>query len=176
MAEQAQGYELQWDSPIQSDSEFLLLPDGEYDFQVLKLERARHTPGENGKLPPCNKAVLQIQITAPDGRGTQVRHTLFLHSSTEGLLCAFFAAIGQRKHNERLVMNWNKVPGARGRCKVTTRTWIGRNDEEMQSNEIARFLYPDDDRAAATTTQAAASRAPLGTTGRTAATFEPGRF
>lgn len=161
MAGQVQGYELQWDSPIQADSEFTLLPDGEYDFEVIKFERARHTPSAEGKLPPCNKAVVQIQINTPDGRSTQVTHNFFLHSSTEGILCSFFASIGQRKHGERLIMNWGKVPGARGRCKVGTRTWVGRDGGEMKSNQIIRFLYPDDDQ------QPAAPAAPK---------YEAGRF
>jgi len=158
MAEQVQGYELPWDGPIEHDSEFTLLPDGEYDFEVINFERARHTPGPEGKLPPCNKAVLQIRITSPDGRRAQLTHNFFLHSSTEGILCAFFASIGQRKHGERLVMNWGKVPGACGRCKLGTRTWTSqRTGKEMKSNEIKRFLYPED-------------------TAQSAPTFEAGRF
>ena len=160
MADQAQGYELPWDGPIEHDSEFTLLPDGEYDFEVISFDRQRHNGSD--KLPPCNKAALQIRVTAPDGQRTQLTHNFFLHSSTEGFLCAFFASIEQRKHGERLVMNWGRVPGARGRCKVGTRTWISqRTGEEMKSNEIKRFLYPED----------MARSAPAG-----APTFEAGRF
>ena len=156
---QTQGYSYQWEDTIQNDSEFTVLPEGEYGFEVVKFERGRHTPGPEGKLPPCNKAVLTIKATAPDGRSAQIIHNLYLHSSVEGLLCAFFIAIGQRKHGEKLTMNWNKVTGARGRCRIIIDTWKGtKNDREMQSNKITRFLPPAESPEAA------------------APAFEPGRF
>lgn len=157
MAEIQNGYELNWDGPIEKDSEFVLLPEGEYDFEVLSFERARHAGSE--KLPPCPKAVLSIRITSPEGQSTTLNHNLFLHSTTEGMLCAFFVAIGQRKHGEKVNMNWNAVVGGKGRCKLGLRKWKGRDDQEMQSNQITRFLEP---------TEAPAQQKPAG--------YQPGRF
>lgn len=102
--------EFGWDDTIENDSpEFVVLPAGEYEFQVVKFERGRHTPkvdkdgNQTGKLPACNKAIVSIQVTAPEGTVT-IEHNFFLHSRTEGLLCAFFTCIGQRKHGEPLRM------------------------------------------------------------------------
>jgi len=142
------GYELDWDSPIEKDMpDFLVLPEGEYGFTVASFERGRYSPKEGAKLPPCNMAVLQIRLDAPEGVSPdsipQIKHTLFLHSRTEGLLCAFFTAIGQRQHGERLNMNWNTVTGARGRCKVGIRKWKSdKTGEDVQANEIKQFLEP----------------------------------
>lgn len=155
MADMNTGYELSWDGPIEKDNEFTLLQEGEYDFEVLSFERARHAGSE--KLPPCPKAVLTIKLTSQEGQSNIIQHNLFLHSTTEGMLCAFFTAIGQRKHGERVNMNWNAVPGSRGRCKVGIRKWTGKDGQEMQSNQITRFLEP-----------AAAPAQPGG--------FQPGRF
>ena len=130
-----------WNDTIENDSSFVLLPAGDYDFTVTKFERARHQPGPNSKLPPCNKAVLTLEVTDGQQR-TSVTHNLFLHSRCEGMLCEFFTAIGQRKHGEPLRMDWSKVLGARGRCKVGVRDWIGRDGQTMQSNEIKRFYEP----------------------------------
>ena len=52
-----------------------------------------------------------------------MEHNLFLHSKCEGLICAFFKAIGARKSGERLKMEWNKIAGATGRCQVGIRKW-----------------------------------------------------
>ena len=52
-----------WNDTIENDSSFVLLPAGDYDFTVTKFERARHQPGPNSKLPPCNKAVLTLEVT-----------------------------------------------------------------------------------------------------------------
>ena len=43
-----EGYELNWDSAIEKDSpEYILLPEGDYDFTVTKFERGRHNGSEN---------------------------------------------------------------------------------------------------------------------------------
>ena len=45
---------LGWDDEItDSRPDFILLPDGEYDFTVLNYERAWYPGG--AKLPPCPK-------------------------------------------------------------------------------------------------------------------------
>ena len=149
MAEEL-GRELSWDSEIQQDSaEFVVLPPGDYDFVVTEFERGRH-PGSE-KLGPCSKAVVHIKVTGPQGQ-TIIKHQLFLHTKTEGLLCQFFAGIGQRKRGEKLAMNWNVV-GATGRCKVGIRTWTSNQGNEMSSNQIEKFYEPE-----------------------AKATFQPGRF
>lgn len=132
-----QGYELSWDGTIENDSpEFVVLPEGDYDFEVIEFERGRHNGSE--KLPPCPKAIVHIKITGKEGTSI-IRHNLFLHSITEGMLCQFFAGIGQRKKGEKITMNWNAVVGSKGRAKVGLKTW--RNDEgkEMTFNEIKKF-------------------------------------
>lgn len=134
-------FELDWDSTIEHDSEFQLLPEGDYNFEVRSFERGRHNGSD--KLPPCNKAVLQIRLTSDDGKqASTITHNLFLHSTTEGMLCAFFTAIGARKSGERIKMDWNKVIGAKGRCKVGVHRWKGRDGQDMQSNQITRFYEP----------------------------------
>lgn len=136
------GRELSWDEIIENESpEYVLLPEGDYDFEVVDFERARHAGSE--KLPPCNKAILHIRIESEAGTAV-IRHNLFLHSSTEGMICAFFTAIGQRRRGERYAMNWNAVRGARGRAKIGIRTWKNDRGEEMKSNEIRRFYDPEE--------------------------------
>ena len=54
--------ELGWDDEIEKDGpEFVLLPEGDYSFEVVGFERARHNGSE--KLPACNKAQQQLNIT-----------------------------------------------------------------------------------------------------------------
>lgn len=137
MNENNAGYELGWDSTIQNDNpEFVLLPEGDYDFVVTEFERARH-PGSE-KLPPCNKAIIHIRIEGKEGV-SNIKHNLFLHSTTEGMLCAFFTGIGQRKRGEPLQMNWNAVVGSRGRAKVGIREYDGK-----KFNEIKKFYEPEE--------------------------------
>lgn len=133
--------EFGWEDTIQQESaDFVLLPEGLYNFVVKGFERGRHMPNPQnpGKLPACNKATVSIEIEAAEG-STVLKHNLFLHSSTEGMLSAFFGAIGQKKKGEPLKMNWQTIVGARGVCKVGIRTYNGN-----QYNEVKAMLYPED--------------------------------
>ncbi len=137
--------ELDWNDTIKNeDRPFVILPEGNYPFRVISIEKARHTPGPQGKLPPCNKAVLTVRLTAPDGATADVRHNLFLHSSQEWKLCEFFTAIGARRKGEPLRMNWNAVPGASGQCHVQRRAFTRRDGTTGESNEISRFYPPEE--------------------------------
>lgn len=132
--------EFGWDDTIQEDAkEFITLQPGDYVFTVTDFERARHTPNpqKTGKLPACNKAVISLEIETDEGVAS-LKHNLFLHSSTEGILSAFFGAIGQKKHGEPLKMNWNTVVGATGVCSVKNRTY---NDNVY--NEVKSMIYAD---------------------------------
>lgn len=142
MSEYIEEHELSWDSAIEKDApEFILLPEGDYDFTVTKFERGRHNG--SAKLPPCNKAVIYLSIETPEGN-TVIQHQLFLHTKTEGMLSAFFTAIGQKKKGEKITMNWNAVVGAKGRCKVYIDSWMGNNGEERKSNKIRKFYEPEE--------------------------------
>lgn len=142
MSETANAYELGWDDEIEKEgSDFTVLPVGDYDFEILDFERGRH-PGSD-KLPPCNKAIVSIRIEGEEGVSI-IKHNLFLHSITEGMLCSFFTAIGQRQKGEKVKMNWSAVPGAKGRCRVGIKTLPPRNGNEtgLTVNEIKKFYEP----------------------------------
>ena len=134
--------ELSWDDEIEKDSEFILLPEGDYTFTVTQFERARFDGSE--KLTPCPMAIVHLAIDNEQGNVT-VQHRLMLHSKLEGMLSAFFSSIGLKKKGEKLKMDWTKVPGSSGRCKLGIRNWTNANGEPMQSNEVKRF-YPKEEK------------------------------
>lgn len=140
------GRELGWDDTIEKETDFITLPEGDYDFTVESFDRARHDG--SGKLPPCNKAVLKIRIDAPEGTVT-LTHNLFLHTNVEGLLSAFFASIGQKKKGQQLRMNWSTVPGSTGRLRLGIYKYE-KNGEQRTINEVKKF-YPKENNAPAFT-------------------------
>ncbi|MCM1544872.1 MAG: DUF669 domain-containing protein [Ruminococcus sp.] len=126
---------LEWDDEIENESSYTIVPEGIYDFEVTKFERGTHNGSE--KLPPCKKAILTIRVT--NGKeSTTIVHTLFLHSKCESMLSAFFLAIGEKKHGEKVRMNWSAVTGAKGKCKVYIDNYKGE-----QYNKIKSFLAPE---------------------------------
>ncbi len=159
--------ELGWDDEISYESEFVLIPAGDYNFTVTGFERARYAGGQ--KLPPCNQAIVTCRIDMPDGTTQNIKHNLFLHSKCEGMLSEFFVGLGLKRKGEPLKMNWNAVTGAKGRCKVGIHTWKNsKTGEDMQSNEIKKFYEPSEPTLATTVTTPATS-APGGV-------YTPGQF
>ena len=131
--------ELDWDEGIElTQGGFEVLPEGEYEFTVVKFERQRHAGSD--KLPSCPKAVLTLDMKGAEGRG-QVTHNLFLHTKTQGLLSAFFVSIGQGNVGDTIKLDWGKVPGATGRAKVTIRKFTKKDGSEGESND-GTFLPP----------------------------------
>lgn len=141
--------ELGWDDEISRESDFTIIPEGDYDFTVTGFERGRYDGSD--KLPPCNMAIVTLAVTLSDGTPATLKHRLFLHTRCEGLLSAFFTGIGLKRRGEPLRMNWNAVPGAHGRCKITVRSWKGKNGEDMQSNDIKKFYDPFENSSAPAT-------------------------
>lgn len=103
---------MDWDDAIENDGrEFIILPEGDYNFTVTGFERGRF-PG-SAKMSACNKAALTLQVQTDNG--VAIIHTdLILNRLLEWKISAFFRCIGQKKHCERLVMDWNRVTGSRG--------------------------------------------------------------
>ena len=128
---------MNWDDTIESDGqEFVVLPEGDYTFTVTNFERGRF-PG-SAKIPPCNKATLTISIDNDKGAAT-ARFDLILYRTLEWKIASFFRCIGQKKHGEKVIMDWNKVQGARGRAHIRPRSYTTRDGEERQVNDVVRF-------------------------------------
>ena len=136
MADMNDGRPLGWDDSVEKDAEFILLPEGDYDFMVNTFERGYHNGSD--KMPPCNKATVHIQIVDPSsGQTVTIMHNLFLHSKTEWTLSAFFIALGLKKKGEKIAMPWNAIPGRRGRCQIKHQEHKGKT-----YNNIAKFYDP----------------------------------
>lgn len=127
--------ELGWGDTISKDSEFITLQPGEYDFVVEKFERGRFDG--NDKMPACNKAILSLRITSPTGVPVTVVHNLLLHTRTEWAISEFFRSIGQKVKGGQVSMNWQLVPGSKGRCKIYNDEYKGNT-----YNKVKNFLDP----------------------------------
>lgn len=134
----------EWDESVDNPSEggaFALLEPGVYDFMIAKWERAKHNGSAN--LPPCNKAVVYVQINDNDtGARVEIKNNLFLHRKCDGLSSQFFKACGLRRSGDPL--DWsklNEVVGCTGHVEIGVREGTGQYAGK-QYNEIKRFLDP----------------------------------
>ena len=115
MAEEIKGKAMDWEDTLGAEDDgrgFILLPAGEYPFQVTKFERARFNG--SAKMRACPQAKLTIEVGDAE-QETTIVHNLFLVDTQKWKLCEFFRAIGMRKHGEAVQMDWSKVPGAIGK-------------------------------------------------------------
>ena len=143
---QNQNMEMGWDDTITEDGQqFQVLPEGDYDFIVSSFERARHSGSE--KIPPCNKAVLNLMINTQEG-SVVVKTDLLLYRSLEWRISSFFRSIGQKKHGERLQMDWSKVNGASGRVHLKVREYVDKWNTTRKKNEVGYFIDPEDSTSA----------------------------
>ncbi|GAF41150.1 hypothetical protein FC83_GL000936 [Agrilactobacillus composti DSM 18527 = JCM 14202] len=161
-----QEHELGWDDTIENDGGFTLIPEGDYPFTVTSMERGRYTPGPNSKLPACNMAKLDLTVQTPAGEKAVIKHNLYLHTQTEGLLSQFFIGIGQKKKGEPLRMNWTKVAGATGIAHIIVNEYTNNQGKERTNNQVDYFV----DRREINTTAPASTPAP---TPAPAATQQP---
>ena len=134
---------MNWDDAIETDGqEYILLPEGEYNFKVTNFERGRFVG--SAKIPQCNKATITIQIEAKEGT-TSVKFDLILYRTLEWRISAFFRCIGQKKHGEKLTMDWGKVVGSKGRAYIKQRSYTNQNGEEKFINDVDRFIDYNED-------------------------------
>lgn len=137
MSTESTGRELNWDDTIQNDGQdFEPVPAGDYDVTIEKFDRSR-SKGE-GKLPPCNMAVVYFTVHDRD-REVTVRENYILHSSMEWKLSELFCGVGLKKKGEELRMNWQMLPGKKARAKIGLKPGI--KDPTKQFNYIDK-LYP----------------------------------
>ena len=136
-----QNMELGWDDTIQEDGQdFVTLEESDYNFVVTNFERGRFPGGP--KVPACNKATITIQINSEAGLAS-IKFDLLLYRSVEWRISAFFRCIGQKKHGEKLTMNWNTVIGSKGRAHIIQRSYTNNYGEEKTVNDVGRFIDYD---------------------------------
>ena len=136
--EQTMGKELGWDDSIEKESNFILLPEGTYDYTVKTVERGRF-PGSD-KMCACNMATVTLTVSDPaSGEEVDIRDNLYLNSKAEWKLSQFFLSIGQKKHGEPLRMNWNAVPGSKGRCEISVNRY-SKDGQDRENNRVKTYL------------------------------------
>ena len=129
---------LDWNAEIRQDDRYTLLPEGDYVFRVVDVDR--ETFIGSAKLPPCIQVNLTMQVETPDGP-VRIRENLKLCTQMEWLLCSFFRSIGLKEKGKAVVMDWNRVPGARGRFHSKPGTITTSEGKPYDKNFITYLDY-----------------------------------
>ena len=141
MADNRNDIPMGWDDEIENDGEgFRVLPEGEYEFTVEDFTRARYDGEATQK--PCPMAELKLRVHNRKDSGI-VTDSLILNRKFEWKMCAFFTAVGARKHGETLRPNWNAVKGAKGRCKITVAKHTSKKTGKEYDVNNVTYLEPE---------------------------------
>lgn len=131
------GHVIGWDDEIVNDgAEYIYLEEGDYDFTVESFSRG--TFKGSAKIPQCPKLELKLKVNAPEGVAT-VNYDIIMWSTMEWKYSEFLRAIGMKKHGEKARINWNALPGSKGRARFYTRTWQKQDGSQGKSNDVRRM-------------------------------------
>lgn len=131
---------MDWGDAIENDDQFQLVPEGDFNFRVLSFERGRF-PGSQ-KVEACNKATLTLEVETPDGPVTMITD-LLLNRRLEWKLSEFFRSIGMKKKGQKVLMDWNRVIGAKGRAHFKPRKYKANDGSDREASNVEHFLDYD---------------------------------
>lgn len=134
--------ELGWEDEIDQGSEFSLIPEGDYNFEVTMFRRGQRYEG-GGKIPPCNRAVVEIKVF-DENNETTLEHDFLMHSKMQFLLHEFFSSLGFPKRDDGSIkMDWDAAIGKKGKCRVVLNKYTNKKGEEREINKISQFYDPE---------------------------------
>lgn len=137
------GYALDWDSTGEvQNSQFELLPEGEYDYEVVNLKHERYGGGD--KMAACPVAALQLKCRGEKGTGIAFVR-LYLNSKVLWRITSFFKSCGlipvETAEGTKFPMTlFEDAVGCSGRCKVRI-TKSESKGKTYENNEVD-FLMP----------------------------------
>ncbi len=137
-----------WDDEILNDGEYsseenVVLPEGNYDFEVIKTEQAWFDGSQ--KIPACNMAKVFLRVDGGELGKALCVENIYLLERLEWKASAFLRSIGLKKHGEPIA--WRQLvhcDGERGRCHVYVDEFTGRDGETKQSNKVKNFFDKDE--------------------------------
>ena len=133
-----------WDDEV-NESEFEILPDGDYIFKVTAFERAYFEPKKaDSKIGACQQANVEFTIewvnAAGVPRSNKLVYKLKLWRTLDFLIYQFFESIGLRKKGDgSCKMPWNEIIGKTGICAIGHHSDNNGNDY----NDIIKCYTPD---------------------------------
>ena len=141
---------IDWDDEITDDGEYsgeesVILPEGNYPFEVIKTEQSWFDG--SSKIPPCNMAKVFLRVDGGELGKALCVEQIFLLEKLEWKASAFLRSIGLKKHGEPTP--WRKLlhcDGERGRCRVYVDEFTGKGGETRQSNKVKSFYDKDESR------------------------------
>lgn len=142
---------MDWDDVIKDDGEYsgeetVVLPEGNYPFEVIKTEKSWYDG--SSKIPACNMAKVYLRVDGGELGKTLCVENIYLLDRLEWKAAAFLRSVGMKKHGEPT--QWRKLvqcDGESGRCHVYVDEYTGRDGQTKQSNKVKNFFDKEEEKA-----------------------------
>lgn len=118
---------------ISEESSFETLPEGTYNFEVVKFERT-YTKEKGYKM-----AEITLKLTAEDGRQNLIRDWFVFIDSMRWKFENFFRALDVLEVGERLVIDFDGALGKKGRCEITIEE-SEKDGKTYKNNSVKKYL------------------------------------
>lgn len=129
------GNVLDLNDSISQESQFVEVPEGEYDARIDRVESGLCQWDGNYNGNPMRS--VYVNLTLPDGSEAQLRDDFVLNSDFEWKLSQLFLGTGQKKKGEplpNLGKALNELPGLTCRIRVKKTPGKGANKEKTYTN------------------------------------------
>ena len=141
---------MDWDDVIKDDGEYsgeetVVLPEGNYPFEVIKTEKSWYDG--SSKIPACNMAKVYLRVDGGELGKTLCVENIYLLDRLEWKAAAFLRSVGMKKHGEPT--QWRKLvqcDGESGRCHVYVDEYTGRDGQTRQSNQVKNFFDKEEEK------------------------------
>lgn len=141
---------MDWDDVIKDDGEYsgeetVVLPEGNYPFEVIKTEKSWYDG--SSKIPACNMAKVYLRVDGGELGKTLCVENIYLLDRLEWKAAAFLRSVGMKKHGEPT--QWRKLvqcDGESGRCHVYVDEYTGRDGQTKQSNKVKNFFDKEEEK------------------------------
>ena len=141
---------MDWDDVIKDDGEYsgeetVVLPEGNYPFEVIKTEKSWYDG--SSKIPACNMAKVYLRVDGGELGKTLCVENIYLLDRLEWKAAAFLRSVGMKKHCEPT--QWRKLvqcDGESGRCHVYVDEYTGRDGQTKQSNKVKNFFDKEEEK------------------------------
>lgn len=132
-----------WDGSFMAEeSNFTLLPAGDYQFTVTGFERKIYD-GNSSKIQNGTPfAEITMEFTGPEGT-TIVNDRLYMTKKWQWKLTQFFTGIGQAPVlGQPFAPNWGAVIGSQGIAKLKVNKFTKRDGSPGENNQVDEYLKP----------------------------------
>ena len=137
--------EIGWgEEVLGEEQQFVLLPEGEYDFIVDNVNYVRKTVDNT----TCGFSEIVCRIKSQDG-DVIVKSSIKLVQKMMWKITEFFVCIGMGRVGQKFKTDWPATRGRTGRLKISHRDFNGK-----KYNQVDKFIAPKPQQTTPTVAQA----------------------